>query len=355
MTTLPRRRTLFAGAALALTATGLAVPANAYSGTPDADWGTIRRTSQKNFILAGQHLLNGHGFSNTASGTWSSSTTNAIARASAAFGFKAWDSFGYALLHRMAMDRREGHTGHVVRAAQVLLNQRSNAGLLVDGYFGPVMKQAVRTYQSRQGLVVDGWIGKITWGRFMPDRDTSGGGGGGGSLVVVNQMFTGYFSSQNCGPSANVVALVGVGRTPSGYSSNMNGNRAVVEAMRVSCGLSPAGRPTVASRSYWGADLHNDLERGLKAHGAGVQRATHVGGIDAARSGRTVILNVHHANLVAGSSVGGHYVVARGTDSSGRIRVSDPGRAESIGIRGYSRTQLIRAEHLRFDRSLIIS
>lgn len=355
MTSLPSRRALFAGAALALTATGLSVPAHAYPGTPGNEWGVITSTSHRNYILAGQHLLNGHGFTNSATGTWSTSTRDAIAKASAAWGFRVHNQFGYTLLYRMAMDRTEGHNGHVVRAAQVLLNHRMSAGLLVDGDFGPVMTKAVRTYQSRQGLVVDGLIGAITWGRLMPDRAPSGGGGTAGKLVMVNQMYTGHFSNENCGPCANVIALVGVGRTPSGYVSDSAGNRRVVENMRVSCKLSPAGDPTRKLVDYYGSDLHANLEVGLKAHGAGTQRVTHAAGIDAARAGKVVILNVHHANLVPGSVVKGHYVVAYGTDSAGNIRVSDPGRVNSIGIKGYTRTQLINAKHLTFNRALIVS
>lgn len=330
---LPSRRSLVTGAALALTATGLTVPAHAYSGSPGTDWGTITSRSHRNYILAGQHLLNGHGFTASATGSWNPSTTSAIAAASQAWGFTVRDSLGYALLYRMAMDRRQGHTGHVVRALQVLLNHRASAGLLVDGEFGPVMTQAVRTYQSRQGLVVDGWVGAITWGRLMPDRSSSGGGSA-PKLVVVDQMYTGTFSEENCGPSANVIALVGVGRTPSGYVSDPAGNRRCVEAMRVSCGLSPAGDPSRKLVSYYGSDLHADLEGGLTAHGAGSRRVGHAAGVDAARSGEVVILNVHHAALVSGSTVAGHYVVACGTDAAGNIRVSDPGRSGASASRG---------------------
>lgn len=345
MTDLLRRRSLLtgaAGAALALTATGLTVPAHSNTGTVASHWSTIRSTSPRAFILAGQHLLNGHGFTTPATGTWTEATRRSIAAASDTWGFAQRNTFGYALLHRMAMDRGEGHTGHVVRALQVLLNHRSGAGLRVDGMFDAAVARAVRTYQGRQGLRVDGRAGLETWGRLMPQ------------FAMVNQMYSGPFSDENCGPTSNVIALVAVGRTPASHVADPNGNRQPIEAMRVSCGLSPANDPTRRLRPYLGSDLHTDLEVGLRSHGASTQRASHAEGIDAARAGRVVILHVHHGALVGGSANYGHYVVACGTDAAGDIVVSDPGRVRTLGIVAYSREHPIGAQHRIHDRSLII-
>jgi len=64
---------------------------------------------------------------------------------------------------------RRGDRGDAVRTLQQMLNRaRQTFGQLpvlnVDGIFGPITENAVRTYQLFQGLTVDGIVGPITWG-----------------------------------------------------------------------------------------------------------------------------------------------------------------------------------------------
>lgn len=235
----------------------------------------------------------------------------------------------------------------VVKAVQKAL------GLVIDGDYGTVTITAVKSYQKRKGLVVDGRAGAKTMAALGVRRVVSSGSGS-GKLVVIDQMSTGHFSSENCGPTAAVIALVAVGKTPSGYVTSITGNRKVVENMRVASGLSPAGRPTTKSVSYYGSDL-TDIARGIRAtRGGKASQVSFKAAVDAAASGKTTILHVNHGRLLGVSGANyGHYVVARGKDSSGRILVSDPGRAKSIGIKGYSRSRLLDA--LQKDRGLIIS
>jgi len=253
-------------------------------------------------------------------------------------------------------DRRlvaDGDPGPITQAELVTVVKavQKPLGLVVDGDYGSVTVTAMKKYQTSKKLVADGRAGAKTMSalgvrRVVAPTSTSG------KLVVIDQMSTGYFSSENCGPTAAVIALVGVGKAPSGYTSSITGNRAVVERMRVSCGLSPAGRPTVKSVSYYGSDL-TDLARGIKATRGAASQVSFAAATDAAAAGRTTILHVNHGKLLGVSGANyGHYVVARGKDSSGRILVSDPGRAKSIGIRGYSRSTLINA--LQMNRGLIV-
>ena len=57
-----------------------------------------------------------------------------------------------------------GDTGPAVVDWQNWLNTYTNAGLVVDGDFGPATEQAVKNFQSFFGLSVDGVIGPQTWG-----------------------------------------------------------------------------------------------------------------------------------------------------------------------------------------------
>lgn len=167
-----------------------------------------------------------------------------------------------------------------------------------------------------------------------------------GDLVVVDQMATGAFSDENCGPAANVVALKAVGTTPKHYSSNSRGNRAAVEDMRVRCGVSPSGSPGKKSVDYWGTAI-SDLIKGIKSYDVSASQKSYGTLLDHAAGGKPAILHIQHNLLVSDAGDYGHYVVACGTDSNGRILVSDPGRAQSIGVKGYTRSQLTAAQDPR--------
>lgn len=157
-------------------------------------------------------------------------------------------------------------------------------------------------------------------------------------LVVINQMQTGPWSSENCGPTAGIVAMVASGYTPEEYQEGVNNGGPAVMEFRVHAGLSPSGRPNEKSVDYWGSDL-TDIEAGLTANNVSNSRKTYDTGLSEAENGKSVILHVHHGTLIGDSSADyGHYVIARGT-ADGGIAVSDPGRA-SLGITGYSKSHL---------------
>lgn len=166
-------------------------------------------------------------------------------------------------------------------------------------------------------------------------------------LVVVDQIGTGPWDQENCGPASAVIALVAADRAPDQYVSGaegaaVGGNADVVMDMRASSGLSPWGDPSAKSVDYWGAYLE-DVEKGIRAYDGTATHSQYEEGVDAAASGSVVILHVHHGTLLGEEADYGHFVVAQGTDSDGNILVSDPGRAQSIGITGYPRRRLLNA------------
>lgn len=59
---------------------------------------------------------------------------------------------------------QQGSTGVCVQRVQWFLNAKDNAGLQIDGIFGPLTYAAVRTFQTRNNLLVDGIVGPQTWG-----------------------------------------------------------------------------------------------------------------------------------------------------------------------------------------------
>lgn len=58
---------------------------------------------------------------------------------------------------------KRGSHGDSVKALQWCLNVLVNAGLVVDGCFGPATEKAVRAFQIKAKIDVDGIAGKQTW------------------------------------------------------------------------------------------------------------------------------------------------------------------------------------------------
>jgi Putative peptidoglycan binding domain len=70
-------------------------------------------------------------------------------------------------------------SGPAIRLAQERLRASVDSSLIVDGYFGPGTRAAVRTFQQLHGLAVDGYIGPNTWRALVPDApgtDVDGNG-----------------------------------------------------------------------------------------------------------------------------------------------------------------------------------
>ncbi len=66
-----------------------------------------------------------------------------------------------------------------------------------------------------------------------------------------------------------------------------------------------------------------------------------------------MILHVHHGRLLGEEEADyGHFVVAQGEDENGNLRVSDPGRAQEIGITTYSPDRL---RHARQGLATVVS
>lgn len=62
---------------------------------------------------------------------------------------------------------RKGSDGNTVRLLQAALNVRAGTALAVDGNFGNVTYNALKTWQKARGLLQDGICGPITWASLM--------------------------------------------------------------------------------------------------------------------------------------------------------------------------------------------
>lgn len=72
----------------------------------------------------------------------------------------------YTLPDINAKPLKRGSKGESVKALQWALNLLVNAGLFIDGNFGPATEKAVETFQEKAGLKVDKIVGKNTWAKI---------------------------------------------------------------------------------------------------------------------------------------------------------------------------------------------
>lgn len=65
---------------------------------------------------------------------------------------------------------RYGSRGYAVTQLQLLLREQGYT-LQPDGIFGPMTREAVRSYQTSQGLTADGIAGPLTWGSLLQRKE----------------------------------------------------------------------------------------------------------------------------------------------------------------------------------------
>jgi peptidoglycan hydrolase-like protein with peptidoglycan-binding domain len=170
-----------------------AAPAQA---APNAFFHTQRRGNRGVDVRAIQLLLN-----ITADGSFGPITDNAVRRFQAARGLTVDGIVGPQTWGALTPTVRRGSSGNAVRAVQTLLNAKRNAGLALDGNFGPLTESAVRTFQRHMGLSADGVVGPITWrhlvwhydypnfGTAMCDKDPDGNGNANwGTAAAIGQL-----------------------------------------------------------------------------------------------------------------------------------------------------------------------
>lgn len=64
------------------------------------------------------------------------------------------------------MNLKKGDSGDEVKQLQKLLNELNDAGLDIDGKYGPLTKQAVKDFQTKYKIKVDGIVGPETSGKL---------------------------------------------------------------------------------------------------------------------------------------------------------------------------------------------
>lgn len=109
-----------------------------------------------------QYLVRARGISVVVDGVYGPVTASAVKSFQSSRGLYADGYVGPITWTALILPLREGNSGDLVRGLQTALNARG-ASIPVDGAFGSVTANAVRSFQSRNGLVVDGLVGPVTW------------------------------------------------------------------------------------------------------------------------------------------------------------------------------------------------
>ncbi|MBA3468389.1 MAG: penicillin-insensitive murein endopeptidase [Herpetosiphonaceae bacterium] len=168
-------------------------PAEAFSG---AFFHPLSKGNRGTDVQAIQYLLN-----IGADGVFGPGTEAAVKSFQASKGLGADGIVGPATWGALVATVRRGDSGNAVKALQAELNAKRNAGLTVDGAFGPGTETAVKSFQSHAGLSADGIVGPTTWKNLiwhyeyvnfaanMCDQDPDGNGNANwGAASTVAQL-----------------------------------------------------------------------------------------------------------------------------------------------------------------------
>ena len=126
------------------------------------NWPLYQQGSSGENVRTIQYLLDAQGHALVVDGDYGPLTAAAVTDFQKANGLDVDGATGPQTWPRLIVQVQAGATGQAVRAVQSQLNTR-NAGLAVDGSFGPATGQAVQVFQTFVGVAVDGVVGPVTW------------------------------------------------------------------------------------------------------------------------------------------------------------------------------------------------
>lgn len=127
-----------------------------------AAWPTLGQGSSGENVESIQLMLQAHGYSITADGSYGPQTAATVKSFQSAHNLSADGVVGPQTWPVLIVTTSQGSTGPAVVALQRQLNMHG-ASLTTDGNFGPLTKAAVESFQSSQKLTVDGVAGTQTW------------------------------------------------------------------------------------------------------------------------------------------------------------------------------------------------
>ena len=126
-------------------------------------WPKLESGSNGTHVKAVQYLLEDHGYSIDVDGSFGEQTKSTVEEFQEANDLHVDGVVGPATWPVLVKKLRYEDEGSAVKALQVELNRQDGGDLLIDGEFGPVTKDAVKSFQESNDLKVDAVVGPVTW------------------------------------------------------------------------------------------------------------------------------------------------------------------------------------------------
>ncbi|GLV60308.1 hypothetical protein KDH_71280 [Dictyobacter sp. S3.2.2.5] len=136
------------------------------SGAQAYSWPDVGQGASGENVFSIQLMLQAHGYSLSADGSFGAQTTSTVKSFQSAHGLSADGVVGPQTWPVLIVTTSSGSSGPAVTALQRQLNAHG-ASLTVDGSFGPATVTAVKNYQSGHGIGVDGVAGLQTWSSLV--------------------------------------------------------------------------------------------------------------------------------------------------------------------------------------------
>jgi len=164
------------------TVSGLIAGSSGSYSSGSASGSTIRQGSTGTAVRELQQALVNKGYSLSVDGVFGPMTKSAVMSFQSSVGITVDGVVGPVTLSKLGTNSgsvssgssstsypgllRIGSSGSPVRQLQQALANKGYS-LSVDGAFGPMTQNAVKSFQSSQGIAVDGIVGSVTWGRLF--------------------------------------------------------------------------------------------------------------------------------------------------------------------------------------------
>ena len=131
-------------------------------------WHSYKQGDTDNNVVALQYLLRQQGYTNLiADGTFGAETQAKVKNFQNKNGIEEEGVVGQETWEALIVKVSQGNNGDAVKAVQFLLAKKYGYSLEVDGIFGPLTVEAVKSFQNKQGLTADGIVGPLTWQKLI--------------------------------------------------------------------------------------------------------------------------------------------------------------------------------------------